>query len=262
MTLEMQDIIKTDFDSWGSVYNVQEFMDIIKSKLSEKGYNKQNSRLVFSVCPDDINRLQEVDTLENALTKEFNGEFHLGGLGAYPMGGVSGMTAASHHPPDIVNGNQREDGNLLFYISPHLGLIKESTKSYGKIIRPGQTKITSSCGAMMGFLAALKEAGAPENFIITPDDKMIDPTRIALHTDLIKNYSEDLKNLLKIEDSNQQVIDLFKLNYTVVANKAKQIIEAFKEKEKDHYKGNIGFIGGLTVNLPGNDNFIVKEIEL
>ncbi len=253
--------LKKVYGDWGKVVNINGFMEEVNKNLSENGFKKEDSRLVFSVCPDDVNRLYEIQNIENALTKEYNGEFHLGGLGAYPMGGVSGIIAASHHPPDDMSNGNRKHGNLIFFISPHMGVIKKDDKLiYGKIIRPGQEKITSSCGAMMGFLSQLKQDGSPENFKIAPDPSYTDPTRIVLHSDLINNYSKELKNILSIRDDNEQVLELFKLNYDVVVNKSKEIIKLFLEKEKEHFKGKVALIAGITVNVPSMDHFILKEI--
>lgn len=252
--------IKNDFDNWGKACIINDFMEDVKKSLKEKKFKKENSRLIFSVCPDDVNRLQEIKTIENALKGEYGGEFHLGGLGAYPIGGVSGITAASHHPPDNIINGDRKDGNLIFFVSPHMGLIEKENFIYGKIIRPGQIKVTSSCGAMMGFLGALKQAGTPESFNIAPDGNNTDPTRMVLHQELISNYSDRLKDILAIENDNKQVIEMFKLNYDVVINKAKQMIKEFLEKEKDHFKGNIALIGGITVNVTTRDHFILKDI--
>lgn len=243
------------------VITTNEFLEEVNMSLSENGFKKENSRLVFSVCPDDVNRLNEIENIENALTKQYNGEFHLGGLGAYPMGGVSGIIAASHHPPDDMSNGNRKHGSLIFFISPHMGIIKKSDKFiYGKIIRPGQEKITSSCGAMMGFLSQLKQDSSPENYNIAHDLSNVDPTRIVLHNELINNYSKELEDILAIGDENKQVLELFNLNYDIVANKGKEMIKHFLEKEKEHFKGEIAFIGGITVNTPSMDYFIMKEI--
>ncbi|MBD3254373.1 MAG: hypothetical protein GF383_04730 [Candidatus Lokiarchaeota archaeon] len=259
-TINYKEQLKQDFGSWGKVYTINETMAEITKSLAENGLFRQNSRIVFSVCPDDVNRLLEIETMEGALTQAYNGEFHLGGLGAYPMGGVSGLTAASHHPPDSVANGSRKDGNLILFISPHIGLLVGDDFIYGKIIRPGQEKVTSSCGAMMGFLGALKGAGSPESFSIAPDPNYIDPTRVVLHSDLINNYSDQLKQILAVVDENQQVIDMFKLNYDVVMNKTRDIIKEFLIREKQHFKGKIAIVGGITVNLPSKDGFILKEI--
>lgn len=256
------DSTKKYFSDWGTALSINDLMLNIRKNLSENGFQKGNSRLVFSVCPDDINRLEEIDTVEVALTKNYNGEFHLGGLGAYPMGGVSGIIAASHHPPENTMGEERKHGNLIFFVSPHFGIAinDAGNELYGKILRPGQSDLTNSCGAMMGFLAALKECGSPEAFIIAADTTNTDPSRIALHNDLINSYSDRLKAILSVENSNQQVVDLFKLNYDVVMNKIDQMINIFLEKEKEHFKAKIALIAGITINVPGGDRFVLKEI--
>ncbi|MHA1488503.1 MAG: hypothetical protein ACTSRI_02475 [Promethearchaeota archaeon] len=249
-----------DFGDWGKVQTIQEFRSDIKKNLSEKDFNRKNSRIVFSVCPDDINRLDDLETIENALTKEYNGEFHLGGLGAYPIGGVSGITAASHHTPDNIVSGVRKEGNLIFFISPHFGLMREKSGDFifGKIVRPGQETPTSSCGAMMGFLDQLKEDGSPQAFKIPEDKEKVDQTRVILHQELINNYSDKLDEILKLESDNQQVINLSLLNYEVVTKKLDLMIKTFLNN--NHFKGNIAIISGITVNVPTKDYFILKDI--
>ncbi len=252
------DLLKNDLGNWGKVYSIKDFISDIELKLTENEVNKKNSRLVFCVCPDDINRLEGKEALENALTGKYDGDFHLGGLGAFPIGGVSGIIAASHHPPDDKGEGERNEGNLIFFISPHMGIMgNNGNHEYGKIIRPGQVKITSSCGATMGFLATLKEAGSPETFPIPSDKDHLDPTRIVFHSELINNYPEMLSEILNIENSNEQVVELFKLNHDVVTNKTMEMIEEFLQKE--HFKGKIAAISGITVNVPGKDLFILKN---
>jgi len=256
--VEYFDLFKQDLGNWGNLYNVDDFMEHVESKLEETGFAKNNSRLVFSVCPDDVNRLEEIETIENGLTGKYNGEFHLGGLGAYPMGGVSGIIAASHHPPDDKSGGGRKEGNLIFFVSPHMGIMeKDGEPVYGKIIRPGQEKVTSSCGAMMGFIDAVKKVGGLNNFEIAPDENTIDPTRIVLHNDLINNYSDELNRILEINEHNEQTFDLFKLNHEVVTKKATEMIAEFLNKE--HFEGNIAMISGITINIPGRDLFVLKD---
>ena len=250
--------VKERYDSWGNLRNIEESMKEVQETLDEENFSRKNSRLVFSVCPDDINRVEDRKTVENALKGEYNGEFHLGGLGAYPIGGVSGITAASHHPPDDANGGERKEGNLIFFISPHFGVIEQKNFTYGKVIRPGQEKITSSCGAMMGFLAQLTEAGSAESFSIAADDNEVDPTRMVLQQQLIANHSDELDKILTLEDQNDQVVDLFKLNYDLVWGKGTEMIDEFLEM--NHFEGGIAAIGGITVNLPEEDVFITKEI--
>ena len=89
----------------------------------------------------------------------------------------------------------------------------------GKVIRPGQNKFTFACGAIMGFLSALKQAGGPSKFKIAPDETNTDPTRIVLHSELITKYSKELNNIMALDSEEKQVIEMFKLNYKVVMNK-------------------------------------------
>lgn len=250
--------IQNDFGKWGKIYTIKDLISEIKKRLFEHDFDRKNSRLVFSVCPDDINRLFERDTVENALKKQFNGEFHLGGLAAYPIAGVAGLTAASHHGPDNIVKGERKNGNLILFISPHTGLRIDESYIYGEVIRPGHVKPTSSCGAMMGFLNQLKQYKNPQEFKIPEDEINIDPTRVVLHRELINNHGDILSKILEMRENNQQVIALTKLNYNLVMEKIKLIIKKFSEKES--FKGNIVIIGGITVNLLKSDKFILKEI--
>ena len=239
--------IKLDFSQWGKVLNIDDFKLVIIDDLNNHNFKKQNSRLVFCVCPDEINRLQERDTIENVFKQSFNGEFHLGNLAAYPIGGISGMIAASHHVPN--------QGNLIFFVSPHIGLTLNEKVAYGNILRPGQKDFTSACGAMMAFLHQLKEHENIEDL----KERMIyyseDPTRSIMYNEFITNYFKELSDILKEKDTNQQIILLLKLNYEIVMKKLKEMIIKLSEQ----YKGNYSIIGGLTVNTVKKDYFILKE---
>ncbi|TFF96117.1 MAG: hypothetical protein EU544_01350 [Promethearchaeota archaeon] len=246
------------FDQWGTILTIPDFLSEIQDIFSKSFFSRENSRLVFSVCPDDINRLDERKTVENALKENYGGEFNLGGLGAYPIAGLSGMIAASHHLPDDIKSEKRKAGNLLFYVSPHFGILQQRELLYGKIIRPGQKKITDSCGAIMGFLSALKTSGSSKTFIVPPDADYLDISRFVLQTELKSLFSEEIDKLLDITETNLQVAELFKLNYDLVLLKSKVMIDEFLKKES--FEGHIGVIGGLTVNLAREDLFILKDL--
>ncbi|MBN1800539.1 MAG: hypothetical protein JW891_03485 [Candidatus Lokiarchaeota archaeon] len=253
--------LEKDLLEWGKVLSVGELVQEINDKLVNKGFNKTNSRLVFSVCSDDCNRLAERETIEKALTKIFNREFHLGGLAAYPVGGVSGIVAASHHPPDLktLDGRKERAGNLIIFASPHFGIIKKETLIYGSFIRPGQQKPTASCGAMMGFLSALKAAKNTNKLRPRVEDTSLDPSKKVLYKQLIANYSDRLNTLLKLDDVNNQVLELFKINHDLVESKLLQMIAEFKKKEP--FSGNMAFISGITINTTDKDYFILKQIK-
>lgn len=250
--------LENHFEKWGEILSPKETINHITENLSDHGFAKENARLVFSVCPDDINRLAERKTIENMLTREYNSEFHLGGLGAYPIGGVAGLTAASHHPPDRKINGARKDGNLILFLSPHMGLVENSEFHYGKIVRLGQKKKTAACGALMGFFAQLEQAGSLEQFNITADSTT-DPSKLILYQTLVKEYDSELRDILALENEKHQIASLFKLNHTLVNDKAKVIIDQFLKHED--FEGDLGIISGLTVNTVKKDYFILKELK-
>jgi len=259
---EFKEKIYSDFSKWGQVLNVGEFSEEIKKKVILEEYNAENTRLIFSVCSDDCNRLGERENIEKSLTKIYGREFHLGSLAGYPIGGVSGIIAASHHVPDIVNSQtgQRTKGNLVFFISPHLGLIKRDDYFYGRLIRPGQQNASACCGAMMGFLNDLKQAGSVEDFNIIPDYNNLDQTRILIHEALINEYPNQLNKILTMDSVNSQIIELIRLNHELIAQKANNMINEFLKNES--FQGNIVIITGITINCNLRDYFVLKEIKI
>ncbi|MFX1275969.1 MAG: hypothetical protein ACFFBP_09345 [Promethearchaeota archaeon] len=259
---EYKDKIEFGFRDWGQVLNVGEFIEEIKKTLDPSEYNSENSRLVFSVCSDDCNRLAERETIEKALTKTYGREFHLGGLAGYPVGGVSGIIAASHHVPDIIctESQQIRKGNLIFFISPHIGMIKKQDFYYGRLVRSCQESPTGCCGAMMGFLSALKQTRNIDNFNIAYEDKNLDPTRVILHDALINEYPDQLNNILAMDDVNSQIIKLTMINHDLISEKISIMIDEFLKREKASFQGKIGFITGITVNCSNRDYFVLKEV--
>ncbi|HUW89064.1 MAG TPA: hypothetical protein VMV43_00945 [Candidatus Nanopelagicaceae bacterium] len=251
--------LRKDFGDWGNILSVGTLFTQDPSpfkRLLDIGFSKENSRIIFSVCPDDVNRLHERDTIENKLRERFGEEFHLGNLAAYPIGGITGISAASHHCPDYVEGECRRSGNLIFFISPHLGLDLENEVLYGYIQRPGQVKLTTSCGAMMGFLRSIRSAVTVNdlyNFKKDPND----PTNTILFKDLIDNYKEEIIENLHSQDINLTIIKLAKINYDLVMTKFKTMMQAFLEM--GNFKGEFAIIGGITVNTQHEDFFIFRD---
>lgn len=249
--------LKKDFENWGKVLSIKDFVLEISKSLSDHNFTADNSRLVFSVCSDDINRLFERETLENSLKEVYNGEFHLGSLGAYPIGGITGITAASHHVPDDIVDDERKEGNLIFFVSPHMGLWIENDVTYGKTLRPGQKKFTSSCGALMGFLNQLKQYKSAKDFK-TPEIDASDLARMILYRELLNANSNALNEIIKQKNENQQVIALAKLNHDIILNKTKATIDIFLKK--NHFEGRIVIISGVTVNAPKFDLIVLKDV--
>ena len=93
-----------------------------------------------SVCCDDVNTIQYPPRAYEML-----GPFKMGGLDGYPFAGLTGMGAFAHHVP--------EDGAVLVFYAPHIGITKEGT--IGEIHRIGQSKNSACCGAARGSLNKL-----------------------------------------------------------------------------------------------------------
>ena len=254
--------LQKDWGNWGNIFSVKTLYIQDPSpfkRLIENGFSKENSRIVFSVCPDDVNRLHDRDTIENSLLEKFGDEFHLGNLAAYPIGGVAGISAVSHHSPDCIEGECRTPGNLIFFISPHLGLDLENELLYGYIQRPGQDKLTTSCGAMMAFLHTIRHAenvSDLEEIKVDPND----PAKSILFRELVETYKEEIIENLHSQDINETILKLTRINYDLVMSKFKLMMQAFLEKGEFH--GEFAIIGGVTINTTREDYFIFRDYTL
>lgn len=121
--------------------NAKPTKDILNTVLTivEDRLKLQPKKVIYadSLCCDDVNSMQFPQN-------EMIGPFKMGGLGGYPFAGITGMTAFSHHIP--------EGGAALLIYGPHVGITKK--EKIGKILRFGQDKHSSCCGAVT---AALKQ---------------------------------------------------------------------------------------------------------
>ena len=220
---EFKEKIDSDFRKWGHTLNVGEFSEKIKNSLNPEGFKAENSRLIFSVCSDDYNRLEERENIEKAITNLYGREFHLGGLAGYPISGISGIIEACHHAPNNKNADSQlvRNGNLIFFVSPHVGLIKMEDFYYGRIIRPYQQSPSACCDAIMRFLTELKQAEEIDNLKMTLYPDNLDPSISILQNELLDGYKDKLLNLLKLDDVNSQVIQLIILNCDLILDKIK-----------------------------------------
>ncbi len=252
--------LQKDFGEWGTIVPASSLCTQESSpfkRILSKGFTKENSRLVFSVCSDDINRLEERTTIENEVIKVFGGEFYLGTLAACPIGGVTGIVAASHHAPEKAPEGEHKHGNLIFLISPHIGLtITESEVLYGQVMRPGQTKLSNCCGVMMGFLKSLRHAKTIKDVEPVKEDEN-DPAKSLLFKGLLEDFSEDIDEMLQIFEMNSTIIASAKINYDLVMKKFKEMLRIFNQKE--HFAGHYAIIGGLTVNTEKEDYFVFRD---
>jgi hypothetical protein len=103
------------------------------------GFTPENTRFAEGGCSDEINEP------EYQFLQSYWGErFKFGGLAGYCHGGRSALSAVSHHVPEV-EGRK----NLLLVAGPHIGYHQGQ---WGRILRPGQTEITTSCGSLCAVL--------------------------------------------------------------------------------------------------------------
>jgi hypothetical protein len=76
--------------------------------------------------------------------------FNLGGIAGIPFVGKTGFTAFSHHVPD--------DGNLFVLYAPHVGMSPQG--EVGKMLRDGQNKLTTNCGAAIAAYEEILKKGS------------------------------------------------------------------------------------------------------
>jgi Limiting CO2-inducible proteins B/C beta carbonyic anhydrases len=100
-----------------------------------------------SICSDDLNVIEYPRRAYEML-----GPFKMGGLNGFPFAGLTGMGAFAHHVP--------EDGAVFVFYGPHIGITRAGTP--GQVLRPGQTKASSCCGAAIAAVTKLLSGGLSE----------------------------------------------------------------------------------------------------
>jgi len=109
---------------------VDAFFDLMQRRLK---IQPRDIILADSICSDDLNTIEYPERAHEML-----GPFKLGGLDGFPFAGLTGMRAFAHHVP--------ADGAVFVFQGPHIGVSKEGDT--GVILRPGQTRHSSCCGAI------------------------------------------------------------------------------------------------------------------
>lgn len=167
----------------------------------ELGLDPQQIMHADSICSDDLNAIEYPERAYEML-----GPFNLGGLNGFPHAGLTGMGAFTHHVP--------EDGAIFIFYAPHIGITKVG--EVGQILRPGQSKTSTCCGAARAALAKLESGelheGAPseldyqqntlEQIMLRAKERILSaPSRIVAATEVIYEAIEQRIDLL-VERTN------------------------------------------------------------
>lgn len=198
-------------------------------------YQEDLKKMLFatSVCADDINVSTD---FRRVLTRPFS----LGGLGGIPFAGFTGMVAFSHHIPD--------SGSAFIFYGPHIGISDEG--ELGKMIRPGQSSLSNSCGALMLALSRLES----EDDIYVPMNVEYDYQQILLERTVMPYKHEIL-----ISDNRKKAIT--EVTYKNIDRQLHFLIR----KAKDEFRcKRIFLLGAIIINTsPGYHDYVeVRNFEV
>ncbi len=162
--------------------------------------------------------------------------FDLAGLGGYPSAGITGFRAYASHVPD--------GGNLLVFYGSHVGLSQAGTLGVAR--RPGVSRDTSSCGAVLSFLEKLVRD--PH---YTPSPDPLDAEQAALECGLMSLAD-------RILEAADRIAAVTECTYRVIDARLGDIVAG------SGYRGTLAPLGGITVNTPGDapDAFVPRRFEV
>jgi len=212
----------------------------IKSLLRGKefGFNKANTLLGFSLCPDEINH--EPGCLVDLMKQEWGHMFPLGGISGAPFVGVTGFGAFSHHVPD--------DGNIIIIFGPHVAVSAEGL--VGKTLREGQNHLSTACGAVIGAYNACS-ASMNNN---TSEEVDYDP--VDMQMGWIKSQLEAHVELVQAQPNPMAALAF--QAYEMVKAKMGKIVNL------DFGSGKLVLIGGIQINMPHpfQEHFLPLSFEI
>jgi hypothetical protein len=201
----------------------------------EDEFKSDLSKMLFatSLCSDDIN-------VSTDFRKVLSRPFSMGGLGGLPYSGLTGMVAFGHHIPD--------NGDAFIFYGPHIGITDDGR--LGKMIRPGQSKESNSCGALMLALGRMKNQD--DTYIPTSLD--IDYQQIHLERTLMPYKNE----ILSSDNEAKAITD-----YTYSAIH-KQICFLVQQAKNELMTDRVFLLGGVIINTsPGLHDFVdIRDFRL
>lgn len=190
-------------------------------------YKSDLKRMLFatSLCSDDINVSTD---FKKVLTRPFS----MGGLGGLPYSGFTGMVAYAHHIPD--------DGDAFIFYGPHIGITDSG--ELGRMIRPGQSKLTNSCGALMLALDRMQQED-----VYVPQIVEYDYQQMVLENTLMPYKNE----ILTSSDPKKEITEKAYLRIH------KQINHLVRMAKTEFTCKRIFLLGGIIINTsPGLNDYV------
>lgn len=194
----------------------------------EKEYHADLSKMLFatSLCSDDVN-------VSTDFRKVLSRPFSMGGLGGLPFSGFTGMVAFAHHIPD--------GGDAFIFYAPHIGITDDG--ELGKMIRPGQTRLTNSCGALMLGLERLQQK--TETYV--PLNSELDYQQVLLERTVMP-YKQ---RILEAQNPKKEITEVF---YEEIHKKIQLLVKMTK---KEFSCKRIFLLGGIIINTSPELNDMV-----
>lgn len=194
----------------------------------EKEYQSNLTKMLFatSLCSDDVN-------VSTDFRKVLARPFSMGGLGGLPYSGLTGMVAFAHHIPD--------GGDAFIFYAPHIGISDRGV--LGEMRRPGQRKLTNSCGALMLGLERLQQ----QSEVYVPINSELDYQQILLERTVMP-YKQ---RILQANNPKKEITEVF---YEEIHKKIQLLV---KMSKKEFACKRIFLLGGIIINTSPEFNDMV-----
>ena len=198
------------------------------------GFTPGNTRFAEGGCSDEINET-EYELLEQYWGKRFK----FGGLAGYCHGGRAGLSAVSHHVPEVAG-----ERNLLLVAGPHIGYDRGE---WGKILRSGQSQRTIACGLLASIIAQGYEAikQKPADFF--------DRQRETVEQAMLPYLKKCVEN-----GKHPDIIDATKYLMQRIDRDLPELVHEIRT----HFEGQIAVITGITINTEIGNFFSASRVEV
>lgn len=218
--------------------SLEEFEDLLDKLFSKYGIKpEENSVFVSITCPDD----QTSSVISHIVTKnrhEQNRSKHFLVYNRNVFGGIfvpgfktfESLVPAAHHIP----GN---DKNLIILNFTHIGY-DEKTNEWGRFIRYGHERASSSCGAIVNLYSLLKNG---KEMVKDEDLKELG---MFLRDIILENEIDNMPH-------NEH---LLKLTLKAFEKQSIWLIEQLKILSKKE-ELNILYVGGVEIDMDKNEDF-------
>lgn len=170
----------------------------VKESLVPFGMTRANTIYAEATCSDEINH--EPQRLGSLFTDVWGSVFTMGGIGGFPYGGQAALGAFSGHVPD--------GGSMFILYGPHVGITESG--EIGSVLRTGQQKCTTACGALMGVYKNCLNGLTTENYTKMDEQARFIHNALAARLDEIKSADSPEAMLPRVafDVAHEQVMNM------------------------------------------------------